>query len=126
MTSIVLVGANCEATGHPTECTEPAPGAVTSTSSSSLSINGTDIYSEDTADMHFDSHAHSYIDTNADGIPDTCSDMQSHDLDPDQSHSITLNSTPIYLVGDSTTDPGSGGTATILDSGGNSTVTINN
>lgn len=117
MSSIALVGANCEAEGHPTECTEPATGSVSSTSSNSVTINGTDVYVQDRANMHFDSHAHDHDNTNG------CHDMQSHDIDPDDTHSVTINGQPVFEVGDATTDPVTGGTADVIDSGGNSSVT---
>lgn len=120
--NLVLIGASCEATGHPAECTEPAPGTVEQSSSHSLSINGTQVATLASADIQFSSHSHSYT-----GDPPSCGDNQSHTLDPETaaaSSSLTVNGSPIYIVGDGvTTDPGSGGDVNIVDSGGNSTVT---
>lgn len=66
--------------------------------------------------MDFPSHAHQYSDVDSDGT-DECHDMQSHSLDPDQTHSVTVNGDPVFLDGDSTADPGSGGTASITGAG---------
>jgi hypothetical protein len=106
MTRVSLIGDPCEATGHPPQCTEPAPGTVEGVGSI-LSVNGTSVYSADSADMVFGSHAHSY------STDKGCFDVQSHSLDPDQSHILSVNGTTVQAVGDSTTDPGSGGTASI-------------
>jgi len=106
MTHLSLIGDPCEATGHPSECTEPAPGEVEGPGSF-LSVNGVNVYSGATAEMTFDPHAHSY------SIDKGCYDLQSHSLDPDQTHILSINGSPVYAVGDSTTDPGSGGTASI-------------
>lgn len=121
MTELVLIGANCEANGHPTECTEPAPGSVQQSSSHGVTVNGTQVATIASADMNFSSHAHDH--TTEEG----CHDNQSHSLDPDagaDSSSVTVNGSPVYIVGDGvTTDPGSGGTVDIVDSGGNNTIT---
>lgn len=122
MTQLVLIGASCEAEGHPSECTEPAPGTVEQSSAHGLSINGTQVATVASADMNFLSHAHSYT-----GDPPSCGDNQSHSLDPDaaaDSSSLTVNGSPVYIVGSGvTTDPGSGGNVNITDSGGNTSVT---
>lgn len=120
MTKLVVVGASCEAEGHPSECTEPATGTVEKTSSHSLSINGTQVATVDSADMVFPSHAHNYSEEQG------CHDKQSHELGADSdavSSSLTVNGSPIYLVGDGVaTDPGSSGNVNIVDSGNNNTV----
>ena len=38
MREIALIDASCEANGHPTECTEPAPGTVVSDSSTGITV----------------------------------------------------------------------------------------
>lgn len=120
MSELVLIGASCEALGHPAECTEPAPGTVEQSSSHSLSINGTQVATIASADMSFLSHAHDH------STLEGCHDNQSHTLDPATSaasSSLTVNGSPIYVVADGvTTDPGSGGNVNIVDSGGNNTV----
>lgn len=117
-----LIGSSCEAYGHPSECQEPAPGTVTETSASSVSIDGVSIGTVSTADMHFNSHAHAYE-------PDPgCTSFGSHDIDPDDpgpgtDSSVMINGSPVYVVNTSvTTDPSSGGSVDIIDSGGNSSV----
>lgn len=118
---VVLIGASCEATGHPSSCTEPAPGTVENTDGNdTITLNGKPL--ADHGDkMHFPSHAHKYSDINSDGAKE-CHDNQSHDLVPDQNPVISIDGNPVMRVADSTTDPGSGGTAEIKDSGGNSVI----
>lgn len=118
-----LIGSSAEAGGHPSDCTETVSGAVQSTSSISVSVNGTEVATKATADIHFDSHSHEYS-----GEPPSCKDNQSHDVDPDGggpglSDSVTINGSPVYLKGDGvTTDPGSGGNVNVTGTGGNSSV----
>jgi len=112
---IALIGASCEATGHPSECQEPALGDTDEGGDESVTINGTPIATHEDS-MHFPDHAHAYSSDKG------CYDVQSHDLVPDETPQITVNGQPVMRVGDSTTDPGSGGTAEIVDSGGNSAV----
>ncbi|QBI90033.1 hypothetical protein ChaoS9_130 [Halobacterium phage ChaoS9] len=116
--NIALAGAPCEADGHPSECTEPATGTVESTDESLLSVEGVDVGTHGTAVLHFPSHAHDYNEE------DGCIALQSHDLTPDQEHLLTINGASVMLDGDSTTDPGSGGTAEIIDHGGNEVLTV--
>jgi uncharacterized Zn-binding protein involved in type VI secretion len=119
---VAVDGANCEADGHPTSCEEPADGSVNAPTTG-VTINGTPVGTHG-GSMYFPSHAHEYKDTDDDGSKE-CTTYSSHSLDPDQTHSVTVNGEPIYRVGDSTTDPGSGGTAYIIDSGGSHQVTHN-
>lgn len=108
MTFYALVGDSCEADGHPTECTEPAPGTIEDTDNSQpLTLDGTAV--ADHGDrMHFDSHSHDY------STDLGCHDVQSHDLVPDQMNPWTVDGRSLMAVGDSTTDPESGGTAEIV------------
>jgi uncharacterized Zn-binding protein involved in type VI secretion len=111
-TSYALVGSDCEADGHPSECQEPAPGTIQNTDSNApLTVDGT-VVADHGDDMHFDSHAHD-TGTDSDGNT-TCTDTQSHDLTPDQINPWTIDGRSLILVGDSTTDPGSGGTAEVV------------
>ena len=114
------IGANCEATGHPAECTATAPGSLDSTSHCIVSVEGTDVGSHGTSDMHFPSHGHD-TETDSEGNV-SCVDYQTHDIDPDDTHIVRVEGTPVVFEGDSTTDPGSGGTASVVDAGGNSIV----
>lgn len=124
MTDLVTLTANCEAFGHPSACTEPAPGDVQEESPASLTLTnagGTtkQIASVDTADMHFDSHGH---DTDEEG---NCIQFETHDVDPSvTSSSLTLNNSPLYIVGDGVgTDPTTGGDIDIIDAGINVSLT---
>jgi hypothetical protein len=118
MSNIVLVGANCEAYGHPTQCSEPANGSVSSSSSSNVTLNGEDVYFHSRADMSFSSHAHDY------SVNLGCHNNQSHSIDPEDTHNLTLNGSPIVIESDEGTDPGSGGRAIFTDSGGNETFKL--
>lgn len=120
MTEIALIDSPVEAFGHPSECTEPAPGSVVSSSPTGITVTvgGTskEVASIDSADIDIPSHAHSY------SVEDGCTNLQSHTIDPDTGEpSITINGSPVYLVEDAvTTDPTTGGdvdiTANSLDS----------
>lgn len=123
MTKFARIGANVEAFGHPTECTEPAPGTVVSTQSHNVTVTdsgGTtkELATVASAEMDIPTHAHTY-----DG---SCVDDQSHSIDPragDDSSSVTINGSPLYLVKDNVQDdPGSGGQVDIIDAGGNNSV----
>lgn len=104
-----LIDASCEANGHPTECTEPAPGAVQSDSATGITVtvsgNSKELASIATATMHFNSHAHDHDATNG------CHQNETHDIDPDTGEpSITINGSAIYVVDSGvTTDPTTGG-----------------
>jgi len=119
--TIVLEGADATAFGHPSSCTEPAPGTVENRAPQSVSINGTPVATTATADIHFDSHAHSYS-----GDPPTCGSFQSHDIDPSVvSQSVTVNGSPLYVKDDvqaEATDPGTGGPVEIDNTGSNNSV----
>lgn len=114
--TLALVGAACEATGHPSVCTEPAPGTIQDADSSApITVDGTPV--ADHGDrMHFPSHGHA-VDEKG-----NCINYQTHDLIPDQTPPITVNGNAVMRVGDSTTDP-SGGTASIVGAGGNAALT---
>lgn len=119
MSEIVLLGAQCESTGHPSLCTEPASGTVTeNNTSTSVSINGTVVANHGDS-MNFPSHGH-----NVAGDPLQCVDYQTHNLTPSQTGGMKINGKRVMQNGDTQTDPGSGGTATIIESGGNSSVII--
>lgn len=114
MTEIALVGALCEAFGHPSSCTEPAPGSVESTSSHGITVtaNGEthEVASIASADIVLPSHAHDY--TDAEG----CHQNESHAIDPTGEPSITINGSPVYKVDNSvTTDPITGGDVDITN-----------
>jgi uncharacterized Zn-binding protein involved in type VI secretion len=119
MTRIVLLGADCEAAGHPDKC----PGVVAGTvvdedTDTSVSVNGTAVATRGDR-MEFGPHEHAI-----DPATGSCVDTQSHLLQTDQTRPVTVNGDSVMIVGDSTTDPGSGGLADVINSGGNKDVTV--
>lgn len=134
MTQLVtddLNGTSCEATGHPSSCTEPVPGTVQGTSHS-VTINNANGDEKPIATrastLHFDSHAHSYTDTDNDGNKE-CTDMQSHDLSggdfnsANLSSSLNINGEPVIVVAnDVATDPGSNSPVNTTGTGINNTL----
>lgn len=126
MTKLVTIDVteqSVEANGHPTECTNPAPGTVDGDSSvtvANASGDSSGIATIDNADMNIPTHSHDY------SGDDGCHDNASHTLDPDVSNassSITINGSPVYIVGTGvTTDPKSGDNVD-LSEGLNNSVT---
>lgn len=122
MSKIVLLGAPCETTGHPPQCQEPVSGSTEDgDDETSVTINGTPVMTRGDL-MKFGSHAHTYVEPTEEE-PGGCEGFSSHNITPTETHSLTINGKSIVHVGDSGSDPGSGGTASILDSGGNTAVT---
>lgn len=118
MSKVVLISAPCESTGHPSLCTEPASGTVTETNAStSVRINGTVVANHNDS-MHFPSHGHS-----TDAVP-SCTDYKTHDIVPSNTGGISINQKRVMQNGDTQTDPGSGGTATIIGTGEQHSVMI--
>lgn len=124
-TKFATFGAAAEAEGHPSECTAVVSGSVQSDSPSSVTVTTSGgvtkgIATKSNASIHFDSHSHDYTDTEG------CHEDSSHDLDPDSSKdssSVTINGSPVYIVGDGvTTDPGSGGNVNTTGAGDNNSV----
>jgi len=104
-TNYALISSSCLANGHPTDCTEPAPGTLqNSDGNDPITVDGT-VVADHGDDMHYPSHGH---DTDDEG---NCTDYQVHQLTPDQSPPWTVDGRPLILVGNDTTDPGSGGRA---------------
>lgn len=131
MTLLVTISASAEANGHPTQCTEPAPGSVGSSGSGSTSVTVNDASGNEkplattgNASLQFSSHSHSYEDTNNDGTK-TCTDDSSHDITPSTvSSSISVNNSPVFIAEDGVaTDPISGGNVDITNSGNNNSLT---
>lgn len=125
MTKVATDTASAEATGHPSSCTEPAPGTVQNSSHNVTINSGTEEkVGTKSSTIHFDSHAHNY--------DISCKDFQSHDLtagdlnDSKLAESVKINGNPLIIVSDDVaTDPGSGGSVNVIDSGVNSSVTYN-
>jgi hypothetical protein len=69
--------------------------------------------------MDFPPHEH-----DIDPTTGACINTQSHSLQTDQTRNITVNGESVVIIGDSTTDPGSGGTAEIVNANNNSTVSV--
>lgn len=104
-TKYALVGDPCLADGHPTQCEEPADGTIEDADSKQpLTLDGTPV-ADHGDDMAYPTHAHAYSSSKG------CYDDQSHALTPDQTPPWEVDGRPLIQVGDSTTDPGSGGTA---------------
>jgi uncharacterized Zn-binding protein involved in type VI secretion len=110
---------DCEADGHPSKCPGVVDGSVVdSDGDKTVKINGTAVGTR--ADrMDFPPHEH-----DIDPTTGACINTQSHSLQTDQTRNITVNGESVLIVGDSTTDPGSGGTADIVNANGNSSVTV--
>jgi len=117
MPPYVLTGAPAEAFGHPSVCSEPAPGTVID--DTPITYNGTSIATQQDATIAFDSHGH---DTTPTG---SCTSYESHNITPvDVSDSVTYNGYGVCIITDDVaTDPGSGGAVDITGSGGNTAVT---
>lgn len=129
MTDIVtddVSGQSTEATGHPTDCTEPVPGVVQGTSHSvTVTSAGGDSAPVATklSTLHFDSHSHDH--TSAEG----CHEDASHDLtDADfdtanMSDSLTINGEPVMIVADAvSTDPKTSDDVNVTGSGINGSI----
>jgi hypothetical protein len=69
--------------------------------------------------MDFPPHEH-----DIDPATGACINTQSHSLQTDQTRNITVNGESMVIIGDSTTDPGSGGTAEIVNANNNNTVSV--
>lgn len=117
-----------EALGHPSDCTEPAPGTVTTSASHSVTVtNGAGdtkglVIESDNPAFDIPSHAHDYS-----GI-DGCHDTASHNitsLDSSKfSNSLTINGSKVMVVNDGyATDPKTGGNVNVVGTGINNTVT---
>jgi len=126
MTSLVTLSADCEANGHPSECTEPAPGKVEQESSHNVTVSNASgevkqLATVASANMNFPTHAHGI---DEDG---NCGDDASHTLDPvpvGLSSSVTINGSAVYLqkLGVQS-DPKTGDNIDIINSGVNNSVT---
>lgn len=128
MTTFVTLSADCEGKGHPSDCTEPAPGKVEQQSAHGVSVTNAggetkQLATVASADMNFPTHAH---DIDKDG---NCGDDASHTLDPTSSglsSSVTINGSPIYLQKSGVqSDPKTGDDIDIINSGVNNSVTEN-
>lgn len=130
MTSLVThdkTKGSCEATGHPSECTEPVTGTIDGSSNSITVENSTGdkkSLATKNSTLHFDTHSHDY------SVEDGCHNNQSHDLTGDDlgsngvSSSITINQTPVLIVeNDVATDPVTGSAVNIVSSGINNSLT---
>ena len=103
---------SCEAKGHPSSCTEPAPGSVSQYQSKTNSVTVTNangdssrLACEADANLSFPSHAHDYDAVNG------CHENSDHTVIPEKkSSSVTINGSPVFIAGSGiATDPGTGG-----------------
>lgn len=119
MTQFTLIGADCEAYGHPSICSEPAPGAVEQEQSHGVTVNGTQVATVNSANINIPTHCHE-VQNNS------CVDCYSHSVDPrdaDRSSSVTINGSDVYLTQDNVqSDPGTGSNINIINTGGNDSV----
>lgn len=115
---------SCEATGHPSECTEPFPGQVVKTSDHNVTITNSNgvtkqVATVASADMVFDPHSHDY--SNRKG----CHQDSGHTLDPDPGKlaSVSINGSKAYVVENNvTSDPVTGEAVNIVDAGINNSM----
>lgn len=114
MSDVVLIGAEVEAEGHPSSCTEPAPGTVEG--SSPLTVDGVGVYDKDNADIQIPTHAHEFI--------LACVSKSEHTIDPDGTNPLSIDGNTVYVESDTGTDPDSGGTVSFADDGGNDVLSI--
>jgi uncharacterized Zn-binding protein involved in type VI secretion len=122
MAKISVDGSSCESDGHPADCQETVAGTTEdSDGDTSVTIDGSPITTQADS-MAFPSHAHEYVVPDDPELDPYCSSFSSHNLSPDDDHSLTINGTPVVRKGDTADDPG-GGTATVTGSGGNGSVT---
>lgn len=127
LVTLDINGKNANAYGHPSSCTEPAPGEVQQFQDTTHNITVTNengdtsrFATKATANLYFPTHAHTYI-------PPVCTNSNDHKFIPDKrASSVTVNGSEVFRTGGnvySDKDPGSGGNIEIT-SGVNSTVTI--
>lgn len=120
-------GDSAEALGHPSDCTEPAPGSVGQFNSETNSVTVTNangdtkrLAARKDANLKFPSHAHDYSDLEG------CHDDASHTLLPTtskSSSSVTIDGSPVFIVESAVdTDPKSGGDVNIVAGGINTSV----
>lgn len=102
---------SAEATGHPTECEEPALGSIqtTQTSVTITDTNGTTrAIATTAATVDFTEHAHDY------NSLEGCHNQQSHGIDPTTSDSLSVNGNAVLREGTVVgTDPVTGGNVTV-------------
>lgn len=118
---------SCEATGHPSECTEPVPGQVQRRETHNVTVTNASgvtkqIATIKSADMFFEKHSHDYV------AEDGCHDDESHSLDPkvDNTASFTINKSPAYVVEDDVvSDPKTGDAVNIIEPGINNSLNNN-
>jgi len=96
---VALITSKCEATGHPSDCSEPAPGEVKNNSGShNVTVKTSDgvfmVATKSVAAMEFSSHAHDY------SAIEGCHEKESHSLDPKDGKllNITISGSKVYPV----------------------------
>jgi len=117
---VAVITSECEATGHPDDCSEPAPGEVKNDSGShNVTIKTNDgvfmLATKNVAVMEFPSHAHDY------SAVEGCHESESHSLDPKDSEllNITVAGSKVYPVDtDVQKDPKTGEKINIISTQG--------
>lgn len=133
MTGLVTYDLNdesVEALGHPSDCTEPAPGTVSGSASHSITVTNAAGESKgfaivsDSPSFEIPTHSHDYSD------PEGCHDDASHSIGTGSmdtskfSSSVTINGSPVMVVNDAyATDPKSGGNVNVVGTGINNSIT---
>jgi hypothetical protein len=115
---------SCEAFGHPSDCTEPAPGSVSQYQSKINSIriitnnNSSRAATTSDANLNFSSHSHDY------SVEQGCHEDSSHKLIPNvTSSTVTIDGSPIFVKEYSVqTDPVSNGSVDIKSEEVNKTI----
>lgn len=101
-------GDSIEASGHPSECTEPATGSISTSDETGTTSNDNIVLNKNNSSLDFPSHGH---DTDGDG---NCTDDQSHNLTPDiEETGLRLNGENVLITGTiQNTDPVTNGSIT--------------
>lgn len=102
---------SAEATGHPTQCEEPALGKVEATQSS-VTITDTSgttrAIATTAATIAFTEHAHDHSTLQG------CHNQQTHEIDPQATDSLSINGNAVLETGTVVgTDPVTGGDVTL-------------
>lgn len=113
MSKLALIDADCTAEGHPSDCTEPAPGTVEGSPTYNITVTvgaqTGSVASVAEADLVFPSHSHDY------SVEQGCHDDASHTIDGSGSTSLTINGSPVYVLDDAVaSDPKTNGDVDIV------------
>lgn len=138
MTTLVTYdasGNSVAALGHPTECTEPAPGKVSGSASHNITVTNAAgessgfVIADDSPSLEIPTHSHKYSNTDNDNVKE-CHDTASHSISTSSidtskfSDSVTINGSSVMIVNTGyATDPKSGGNVNVVAGGVNNSIT---